>query len=167
MYEDALYDALTAWASGVTGLVAIRDNQSGPRPSGDYVMINIISDAGDEIFSEAHSLDGATLTTCAVVDATASINVYADRPLDVAKKLKTSARRGEQLLLEPFIFMSATAIRRLPKLVQAKHEGRAQFDIRLGGVYEDTRPVDTIETIRLETCVDLYPVGPQPKEVTK
>jgi len=160
MTEGALFDILRAWLASATGLATvIEDHPGAPRPSGAYVMVNVIRsgplhpEAFDRQFAENPAYEVGD--DFPILDRpvgewewTASINVYASDAGDRLRRVTMwAASPGAIEKLHPLVLGPLSAIRRLPELINGKWEGRAQLDMSIRGIVTDDVPIDVIEKV--------------------
>lgn len=135
-----------------------KDHQEAPRPVGPYAMVEFITDRDlDEIDGEAYSdvtigtgpgaVDRVVMCKSRGVEWLFRINVYAQRPMDVAKLFRAGLRSAEaSVWMAPLVVRDVRDIKRAPELVQQQWEGRAMFEVSLGAVATESLLVDVIET---------------------
>ena len=142
----------------------IFDHQNGDRPTGSYVMLNMIEAKRiqmrmDVDYTANAAYDGtaggeAELNAfpCAEWEWRFSVNAYSVDALNTLSTLKSAAEIDEvESGLLPMIVFDVSDIRRLPELINERWEERAQMDVALRG-YVNTRGtlVDVIETVNIE-----------------
>lgn len=164
MDEDALYNKVIAWTKHRSGLpIVIRDRQGSPRPpTPNYGMVNLISlDAiglPQELEYAANLEPGAGTTAEPFLqipviewESVFSFNVYGPGASDYARKVATAGSvlaGGEGLL--PLTLFRASAIRRIPELVNQVWENRVQVDLVMRHLERDGVPVDIVETAEVD-----------------
>lgn len=166
MIEDEAYRSLRSYLKRVDDNASlidptreklvdiIRDNQSAPRPTGPYAMIQFITDRDtSEIDGECYEdrtiggEDRVVLSKHRGVELLFRVHVYAPRPLNYAGLLAAGLRIGEaSVWMAPFVLRDVGEATRAPEMVQQTPEGRAQFDVTLGAIATDQLLVDVIET---------------------
>jgi len=144
--EDALY----AWVNGVTSLTTIFAHQDAPRPSGEYVLINILQSTPNGWADQELTLNDTLVDVdySTVEELFISINVYRGTAFQTATKLKDSLARvteNEKLYVAGLGYSRVGTINDIPEEIDKQWEQRAQFDC-----FFFTRSLDeeTIETIR-------------------
>lgn len=176
--ESVVLARLRSWAKDVTGYDdghVINDRPGAPRPTGPYIMLNVLSadliaemgcrlyehPAGDEEDEgEAGGPDAGPMIERRAADWEwiVSVNVYAPQALDEARQLVNSTRSPtiNSTHLRPMVFRRASNIRRLPELIEGRWEGRAQFDVTVAGCALDGFLVDIIErgAVRIVSLAD-------------
>jgi len=144
--ENALY----IWANGVTDLTVIFAHQNAPRPTGEYVLINIMQSTPNGWAEQELTLNGTLVDIdySTVEELFISINVYRGTALQTATKLKDSLARvteTEKLYAAGLGYSRAGTVNDIPEEINKQWEQRGQFDC-----FFFTRSLDeeTIETIR-------------------
>lgn len=157
MTEDDFYSALIAWVKEVTSLtLVIRAYENGPRPSGVYASVNLLSSENlgiDTTCYEVADPDNNVDVAETVVGRRifmVSINVFrSDDGVGLCEKLKASLR-GDRIHRDFFSengigFVRASGVRRLPELVQNKYENRAEFDAWFNVALTYTDVLESVE----------------------
>ena len=92
-----LEDALYTWAFGVGGIPTIFAHQNAPRPTTEYVLINIIQATPSGIAEHLDTLkvadDSVDIDYSNLENLLVSINVYYSGSFQTATKLKDSLAR--------------------------------------------------------------------------
>ena len=142
----------------------IFDSQNGDRPTGSYVMLNMIDAKRiqmrmDVEYAVNPAFDGTDAneaeleaSPCAEWEWNFSVNAYSVDAMNALSTLKSAAEIDEiESGLLPLIVFNVSDIRRLPELINERWEERAQMDVALRG-YVNTRGtlVDTIEEVNIE-----------------
>ena len=176
--EIGVYAAVRRAVLDLTGLgqgQVIFDRPSGPRPTGPYVMLNVISaervrEMGARLYealpggadgpgegegegdAENPSEPGPVLERRAQDwEWVVSVNVYGPQALDTARYLTNATRvPGVALsLFAPLTPRATSLVRRIPELVLGTWEARAQFDLTVAGTVLDGFPVEVMERGRI------------------
>jgi len=129
--ENALYD----WIYGATGVETILADENAPRPTGSYVLFNIINSmpvgfAGKLLTRKP--LDLVQFDYSTTYDLFVSINFYRTDALKNASILRDSLDKIgtiEDLTENGLFFISTSDIRHIPDVVKKKIEERYQFDV--------------------------------------
>ena len=142
----------------------IFDSQNGDRPTGSYVMLNMIEakriqmrmDVDYDVnpaFDGTDANDAELMANpCAEWEWNFSVNAYSVDAINTLSTLKSAAEIDEiESGLLPLIVFNVSDIRRLPELINERWEERAQMDVALRG-YVNTRGtlVDTVEEVNIE-----------------
>lgn len=170
MTNDQVHESLVAWIATVTGQTTIKAYQSGPRPVGVYLMVNLtgtvnvrdnpelIDYSPDRDDEPAPTEDTAgdpiypDITATPVVETEWRFSVFAyggDQPSDRLRPI-VSAQHLTQVVepMYPDLHVhEVSQIRSVPEWVNAEWEQRAQVDVFLRGLTRDGFVISTIDDI--------------------
>lgn len=154
--EDALY----TWAFGVTAVQTIFAHPNAPRPTGQYILINILESTkiGWEEKTEVLLIDDSIdIDYSNVENLFVSINVYRGDALQLSTKLKDSLARvtvRDQLFASGLGFNRVGSVNEIPEVIDKKWEERAQFDCFFFTRSLDEENIETIKQIELTNELD-------------
>jgi hypothetical protein len=135
----------------------IKDHPGAPRPSGQYCMVEFITDRDLDEFNDERFSDITVGTGPAAEDRVVMcksrgvewlfrVNLYASRPMDWARLFAAGLRSAEACVwMAPLVVRDVRDIKRAPELIQQEWEGRAMFEVALGAVATEPLLVDVIE----------------------
>ena len=159
----AIENALYTWAYGVTSIQTIFAHQSGifNRPSGQYILLNIISAVPrgmEEIQSSVLLPDNTVdISYSNVYELLVSVNTYKANAFTLATILKDSLRRvtvHEPLYLAGIGYNRTSGIQDIPEELDKDWEQRAQFDVIFTVRSLDVENIETIKQIELTNLID-------------
>lgn len=149
--NTAIENALITWANGQTGAVAIIADQSKPRPTTSYILIEIpafvpVGTAGTT--ETAQPTDLVKIESSTTFDILVSLNFYRAGAFNNASILRDSFDSVsviETLETAGLFFISTSDIRHIPDVVNKEFEERYQMDVSF---YIRSLADETIEQIK-------------------
>jgi hypothetical protein len=159
MTNDEVWSAVIKWVNKITGVKTIMSHQSGPAPTGQYVVVNFTG--AIEVrqheqcieYEESDDVDTgdvhAPIIARPVIEMEwrFSVHAYGENPTDTLRPV-VSAHKLTQTM-EP-IFPNLTIheisqIRNVPDWINETWRQRAQMDVVVRGLIRDGHVVDVIE----------------------
>lgn len=165
MTDDELHGKLVEWLIRVTGRTVIQSYQSGPRPTGVYIMVNLTGtaevrdheqsidyspDRNDEDPPDSAGYPPITATPIIETEWRFSVHGYGGtQPTDVLRPIRSAVKLSE--VIEPLYpdlhIHEVSQVRDVPEWINNTWEPRAQVDIILRGLTRDGFVINTIDTI--------------------
>lgn len=162
--DNEIWEALTKRIRIITGLTAVRTEESGERPATPFISVSFLGsrplrdnprgfeydppDRDDDEADTGGNLPDVTATP--LIDTEWHFSVWAygsDTPSMLLRPLRSAAELSQ--VMEPIYpylsVMPVERIRNLAEVVNERYEMRAQCDIFLHGVTQDGFVIDTID----------------------
>jgi len=147
--------------------MAIRAQQNAPRPSGSYATVHVSTDTsvGWEEFKEENEGEDIRISSSGSREIMVSINFFRDNAKDYARKTRTGFVRTTvtELLNSAALGVNRRSeVRGLSEVIDSSWEQRAQFDLILNAVGNDSELITTINAVTIngeyETGVSSIPI---------
>lgn len=154
--ENAIY----AWIFGLLGFKTIFAYPNAGRPTTSYVLVNVITDTqtGTEETESTFLIDESIDNIYSSLnEITISINVYYAGAYQKAIDIKKSLMKvtvTDQIWNAGLGYVSATAIQKIPELIDKRWEERAQFDLVFNVRETTTENIETIQKVELTNEID-------------
>lgn len=160
MTDDEVHGSFVKWLKEKTGLTVIKAYQSADRPSGKYLMVNLLSvnDLTDHPqfidYNEATTLNSegkneVEATPMRPVGWGFSVHSYGDNPTDALRSVKSLSALAQYIegenMLPNIIIHSMGEINHVPDYVNEKWEARAVMTAQLRGAITHSAVVDTVD----------------------
>lgn len=138
----------------VSSEYAIKAKQNAPRPSGAYAAIDFVNDTGmgweQRIYTDNQLDLDITETIQGAREIMMSIGFYRDDSIDNARKVRTAVIREsiqELLSAAGLGLVGRSEVRQIDEQFENGWEKRAQFDIVLSAVGEDSDVIRSIQSV--------------------
>ena len=161
MTKTEIEDLLYTWIYGELGVTTIFVRPNAPRPTGDYVSINVRSilpvGEPDSVRTLNYQTDEVTITRGTLSEVSVSINVYRDGSFEYGQQLYDSLNKTtviEALFAGGLGLHNHSDLRDAPEIVDAMWEERAQFDIKFYCRYTSNETIETIRNIEFTNEID-------------
>ena len=154
MTDDEIWSAVNAWIGATTGLLSIRQWQSGPTPVLPYVVTNLISSipvrSWEQRFVAEEDAESERVLARPVVEMewNFSIHAFGESPMNILRPLIAASKLSqvEEPLFPALVIASTSIVRNLSAWHNEDWEPRAQMDMDWRGLTLDGHLIDTIET---------------------
>lgn len=142
------------WIAATTGLVTIRGQESGPRPVKPYIMVNFLSQrevrANPQRVAYNEDVPSERIAAKPVRELAWMFSIHAyggDDPAVYLEYIKSASKLAQaQEPLFPDLVVGVTSeIRNVPDWDGVNWEKRAQMDLTVTGLDQQTHVIDTIE----------------------
>jgi hypothetical protein len=150
-----------------SNFISIRAQQNAPRPSGSYASVHVTSDKsiGWEEFKTENEGEDVRISSSGMREIMISINFFRENAKDYARKVRNGFVRttvNEILTAAGLGLTRRSDVRGLSSVVDTKWEQRAQFDLTLSAVGNDSELITTINAVTIngefETGVSSIPI---------
>jgi len=157
---NQISEAILGWVEEATGLSCIYADGAGPRPTGEYLTIKIVTAIpwGDGEFEATANPDfSVTLDHSIIQDMMVSINAYRGSALTTISKLISSLDHvlTQDLLGAAGIGIgSASDIREIAEIIGKKWEDRAQVDLHFNVRSYSNETIEGIKQVEITNEID-------------
>ena len=158
MTPNDVHGEVVRWVGVVTGLKAIKANQSGPRPAKPYIMVNLTNDievrehhiTTDYIDTgELNDQGKAQMEARPVVETEwlFSVHSYGPEPIQQLKPIRTISKihGPHQGIDSSLVVFDAAQINDIPQFVNNAWEPRAIMRLSIRGLVRDGFLIDVID----------------------
>lgn len=135
--------------------IAIRAKQDAPRPSGDYASVDVMADSsiGWEDIEYQDEQNSVRYSTSGARQILISINFFRGNAVDNARKVRDGFMRKtilQKLKAATLGLVERSQVRDLSEVLESKWEQRAQFDLTLSAVGNDSELLDIITHVIID-----------------
>lgn len=161
---ENIKNALYIWVNGITVNKVIFAYPNAPRPTGDYILINIIQSMPvgiEESISVLLSDDSIDVDYSNIEELFVSINTYGTNAYQIATKIKDSLARitvKDQLFAAGLGHLKTSVVRNIPEILNKIFEQRSQFDCFFSVRSSDEENIETIKKVEITNNLDDYTI---------
>jgi len=158
--EKEVHERIVDWCALVTGLLTIKDHQSGKRPSNEHLMVHFLSGPDDVRFLPVHieyaetgsdnSEGNPQIEAIPVIESEWTFSIHSMNGEDVMRPIRQIRSRakmeGPQLGLSHLLSIhNIGKPNNLPEMINNEYEPRAHVMMTIRGYTRDGFLIDVID----------------------
>jgi len=159
--ETEVHERIVDWCTLVTDLVAIKAHEGGKRPSGQYLMVNLLTGPNDVRFlpadiefaetGEDNSEGNPQIEAIPVIESEWKFSIHSMNGSDVLSPLRKMRSRakmeGPQLGLDSLLSIHEVGdVKNVPEMINNEYEPRGHMMVRVRGYTRDGFLIDVIDS---------------------